>query len=110
MQAPEAGFIPPGRGCCSRVRTVVAGPTRGMLGFCSNLNSFFCSSSSSCSNVLRFLPNKEANNYKRVGFARAGGGGSIPSLPIRDPLPIGQEISPNGRVMIFITRPRETLP
>ncbi|WMV33359.1 hypothetical protein MTR67_026744, partial [Solanum verrucosum] len=50
---------------------------------------------------LRYLPNKEANNYKQVGFAGAGGGGSIPSLPIRDPLPsaLGQELAPNGKAM-----------
>ncbi|WMV33363.1 hypothetical protein MTR67_026748 [Solanum verrucosum] len=35
---------------------------------------------------LSSLPDGEANNYKGVGFAREGGGG-IPALPVRDPLP-----------------------
>ncbi|KAK6786328.1 hypothetical protein RDI58_014853 [Solanum bulbocastanum] len=53
----------------------------------------------------------EANNYNQVGFARVGGGG-IPSLPVCDPLPSshGQELAPNGRFMVFMTSPRETLP
>jgi len=60
---------------------------------------------------LYSLPDEEANNYKRVGFTRAGGGG-IPFLPVRDPLSSarGQELAPNGRFMVFMTRPRETLP
>ncbi|KAK6786327.1 hypothetical protein RDI58_014852 [Solanum bulbocastanum] len=54
---------------------------------------------------------REANNYKGVGFAREGGGG-IPALPIRDPLPIarGPKLAPNGRVLIFRLSPCETLP
>ncbi|KAH0776246.1 hypothetical protein KY290_007657 [Solanum tuberosum] len=40
-------------------------------------------------------------------LARAGGGGGIHALPVRDPLPSarGPELAPNGR-----RRPRETLP
>ncbi|KAG5599400.1 hypothetical protein H5410_030770, partial [Solanum commersonii] len=57
------------------------------------------------------LPNGEANNYMGVGFAREGGGG-IPALHVRDPLPsaCGPELAPNGRAIIFMLRPRETLP
>ncbi|KAK4717992.1 hypothetical protein R3W88_016330 [Solanum pinnatisectum] len=53
----------------------------------------------------------EANNYKGVGFAREGGGG-IPALPVRDPLPSarGPELAPNGITIIFMLRPCETLP
>ncbi|KAK6786331.1 hypothetical protein RDI58_014856 [Solanum bulbocastanum] len=54
---------------------------------------------------------REANNYKGVGFAREGDGG-IPAVPICDPLPSarGPELAPNGRAIIFMLRPCETLP
>ncbi|WMV33358.1 hypothetical protein MTR67_026743 [Solanum verrucosum] len=60
---------------------------------------------------LSSLSDGEANNYKRVGFARKGGGG-IPALPGRGPLPsdCGTELPPNGRTMIFMLRPCESLP
>ncbi|KAG5599403.1 hypothetical protein H5410_030773 [Solanum commersonii] len=38
---------------------------------------------------LSSLPNGEVNNNKRVGLARVGGVG-IPSLPVRDPLPLAR--------------------
>ncbi|TMW92784.1 hypothetical protein EJD97_012572 [Solanum chilense] len=71
------------------------------------------------SSQLSSLPVGEANNnYKGVGLVRAGGGG-IPTLPVRDPLPSarGPELAPNGRAMVFsgqlpvepMPRPRETL-
>ncbi|XP_055834849.1 RNA-binding protein 2-like isoform X1 [Solanum dulcamara] len=70
------------------------------------------------SSQLSSLPVGEANN-KGVGLARAGGGG-IPALPVRDPLPSarGPELAPNGRAMVFsgqlpvesMPRPRETIP
>ncbi|XP_059280089.1 RNA-binding protein 2-like isoform X1 [Lycium ferocissimum] len=71
------------------------------------------------SSQLSSLSVGDANNYKGVGLARAGGGG-IPALPVRDPLPSarGPELAPNGRPMVFsgqmpvesMPRPRETLP
>ncbi|KAK6786927.1 hypothetical protein RDI58_015452 [Solanum bulbocastanum] len=53
----------------------------------------------------------EANNYKGVGLAREGGGG-IPALSVRDPLPSarGPELAPNGRVMVLMPRHQEILP
>ncbi|WMV33353.1 hypothetical protein MTR67_026738, partial [Solanum verrucosum] len=53
----------------------------------------------------------EANNYKGVGFSREGGGGIL-AFPVRDPLPsaCGPELAPNGRAIIFMLRPCETLP
>uniref|UniRef100_A0A3Q7G3K6 Uncharacterized protein n=1 Tax=Solanum lycopersicum TaxID=4081 RepID=A0A3Q7G3K6_SOLLC len=55
------------------------------------------------SSQLSSLPVGEANNnYKGVGLVRAGGGG-IPTLAVRDPLPSarGPELAPNGRAMVF---------
>ncbi|KAG5599401.1 hypothetical protein H5410_030771 [Solanum commersonii] len=53
----------------------------------------------------------EANNYKGVGFARAGGGGVL-SLHVHYPIQSarGQELVPDGRFIVFMMRPRETLP
>ncbi|KAG5599754.1 hypothetical protein H5410_031124, partial [Solanum commersonii] len=61
--------------------------------------------------LFGFCPYGEATNYKGVGIAREGGGG-IPALPICDPLPSahGPELAPNGRAIIFMLRPCETLP
>ncbi|KAK6786332.1 hypothetical protein RDI58_014857 [Solanum bulbocastanum] len=49
---------------------------------------------------LSSLPDGEDNNYKGVGFARAGGSG-IPALHVRDPIQSAhwQELAPNGRFM-----------
>ncbi|KAG5599755.1 hypothetical protein H5410_031125 [Solanum commersonii] len=62
-------------------------------------------------NKLSSLLDEEANNYKGVGFSKAGDGG-IPALPVRDPLSSarGQELAANGIFMVFMTRHRETLP
>ncbi|WMV33346.1 hypothetical protein MTR67_026731 [Solanum verrucosum] len=61
---------------------------------------------------LSSLLDGEDNNYKGVRFSRAGGCGSIPALPIPDPLPstCGQELAPNGRFLVFLMRPCETVP
>ncbi|KAJ8541527.1 hypothetical protein K7X08_002343 [Anisodus acutangulus] len=71
------------------------------------------------SSQLSSLSVGEANNYKGVGLVRPGGGG-IPALPVRDPIPSarGPELAPNGRAMVFsgqlpvesMPRRRETLP
>ncbi|KAK6786333.1 hypothetical protein RDI58_014858 [Solanum bulbocastanum] len=62
--------------------------------------------------LLLYSSDGEANNYKGVGFSRAGGCGGIPSLPIRGPFPSahGQEPAPNGRFLVFLTRPYDTAP
>ncbi|KAG5612236.1 hypothetical protein H5410_023517 [Solanum commersonii] len=70
------------------------------------------------SQLSSLLVGEANNNYKGVGLVRAGGGG-IPALPVRDPLPSarGPELAPNGRAMVFsgqlpvepMLRPRETL-
>uniref|UniRef100_M1AUV7 Uncharacterized protein n=1 Tax=Solanum tuberosum TaxID=4113 RepID=M1AUV7_SOLTU len=54
---------------------------------------------------------KVANNYKGVGLAIAGGSGIL-VVPVRDPLPSarGRELAPNGRAMVFMPMPHETLP
>ncbi|KAH0773608.1 hypothetical protein KY290_010745 [Solanum tuberosum] len=53
----------------------------------------------------------EDNNYKGIGLAREGGGGTL-ALPICDPLPSARwtKLAPNGRAMVFMPRPHEILP
>ncbi|WMV34248.1 hypothetical protein MTR67_027633 [Solanum verrucosum] len=60
---------------------------------------------------LSSLPDEVANNYKGVGLAIAGGSGIL-VVPVRDPLSSarGPELAPNGRAMVFMSMPRETLP
>ncbi|KAG5599404.1 hypothetical protein H5410_030774 [Solanum commersonii] len=82
-----------------------------MPGFRANLNSiylFFLFLLYQLSSLL----DGEAKNYKGDGFSRAGGCGGISALSIRDPLPsaCGQELTPNGRFLVFLMRPCETVP
>ncbi|WMV33102.1 hypothetical protein MTR67_026487 [Solanum verrucosum] len=54
------------------------------------------------------------HTFLRHGFRldRAGGGGGIPCLRVRDPLASarGLKLAQNGKAMLFISRPREILP
>ncbi|KAG5599750.1 hypothetical protein H5410_031120 [Solanum commersonii] len=60
--------------------------------------------------LIKVITYKATNNYKGVGFDREGGGG-IQALPVRDSLLLacGPELAPNGRTMIYMLRPCETL-
>lgn len=70
-----------------------------------NVRFLFCFSSSSCINYLFF--DGQDYNYEGFGFSIAGARGSIPSFPIRDPLPSShwEELAQYGRFMVYLMSP-----